>query len=145
MGMRSRLSSLSVGLFVLGLFVQDAPAADMTTEVVIDLLRVASPQNPPDLAGKDLARLDLAGADFKRANLARANLAGANLAGANLFGANLTGANLTGANLRSEEHTSELQSLAYLVCRLLLEKKKTIDLCSSVRMLEMLRLDSRSR
>src|SRR2546423_11770304 len=28
----------------------------------------------------------------------------------------------TGA--RSEEHTSELQSLAYLVCRLLLEKKK---------------------
>src|SRR2546425_4030683 len=26
--------------------------------------------------------------------------------------------------VRSEEHTSELQSLAYLVCRLLLEKKK---------------------
>src|SRR2546425_9534131 len=29
-----------------------------------------------------------------------------------------------GAGGRSEEHTSELQSLAYLVCRLLLEKKK---------------------
>src|SRR2546425_8883416 len=29
-----------------------------------------------------------------------------------------------GARHRSEEHTSELQSLAYLVCRLLLEKKK---------------------
>src|SRR2546425_5054512 len=29
--------------------------------------------------------------------------------------------------LRSEEHTSELQSLAYLVCRLLLEKKKGED------------------
>src|SRR5205823_12299443 len=29
-----------------------------------------------------------------------------------------------GRNRRSEEHTSELQSLAYLVCRLLLEKKK---------------------
>src|SRR2546425_1426466 len=28
--------------------------------------------------------------------------------------------------LRSEEHTSELQSLAYLVCRLLLEKKTVI-------------------
>src|SRR3712207_7527013 len=27
---------------------------------------------------------------------------------------------------RSEEHTSELQSRQYLVCRLLLEKKKTI-------------------
>src|SRR2546425_6738376 len=33
---------------------------------------------------------------------------------------------LTGKKVvRSEEHTSELQSLAYLVCRLLLEKKKT--------------------
>src|SRR2546425_4325690 len=34
---------------------------------------------------------------------------------------------LTGHDVRddrSEEHTSELQSLAYLVCRLLLEKKK---------------------
>src|SRR5205823_11393778 len=34
---------------------------------------------------------------------------------------------------RSEEHTSELQSLAYLVCRLLLEKKKetnpTLRMC----------------
>src|ERR1041384_8846493 len=29
------------------------------------------------------------------------------------------------ATNRSEEHTSELQSLAYLVCRLLLEKKNT--------------------
>src|SRR2546425_8119099 len=28
---------------------------------------------------------------------------------------------------RSEEHTSELQSLAYLVCRLLLEKKKNTE------------------
>src|SRR2546425_9476391 len=38
------------------------------------------------------------------------------------------GANLwtldAGDRERSEEHTSELQSLAYLVCRLLLEKKK---------------------
>src|SRR3989441_2064083 len=30
----------------------------------------------------------------------------------------------SGTDPRSEEHTSELQSLAYLVCRLLLEKKK---------------------
>src|SRR3712207_7927576 len=30
-----------------------------------------------------------------------------------------------GATLRSEEHTSELQSRQYLVCRLLLEKKKS--------------------
>src|SRR2546425_8190594 len=31
---------------------------------------------------------------------------------------------------RSEEHTSELQSLAYLVCRLLLEKKKKTKKCT---------------
>src|SRR5258706_8025721 len=30
---------------------------------------------------------------------------------------------------RSEEHTSELQSLTNLVCRLLLEKKNHLDLC----------------
>src|SRR3712207_7557161 len=33
------------------------------------------------------------------------------------------------AQERSEEHTSELQSRQYLVCRLLLEKKKQISLC----------------
>src|SRR3989441_9335897 len=33
-------------------------------------------------------------------------------------------ANPSGTKSRSEEHTSEFQSLAYLVCRLLLEKKK---------------------
>src|SRR5256885_10733417 len=35
---------------------------------------------------------------------------------------------ITGYNDRSEEHTSELQSPCNLVCRLLLEKKKTNDL-----------------
>src|SRR3712207_8585226 len=33
-------------------------------------------------------------------------------------------ATVVGCGLRSEEHTSELQSRQYLVCRLLLEKKK---------------------
>src|SRR3712207_6854836 len=32
---------------------------------------------------------------------------------------------------RSEEHTSELQSRQYLVCRLLLEKKKKKKICTS--------------
>ena len=36
----------------------------------------------------------------------------------------VTGVGFLGAGARSEEHTSELQSQAYLVCRLLLEKKK---------------------
>src|SRR3712207_7457997 len=34
-------------------------------------------------------------------------------------------ATASGNTVRSEEHTSELQSRQYLVCRLLLEKKKT--------------------
>src|SRR2546425_3753727 len=48
-------------------------------------------------------------------------LAGA--AGAATGAADASGAT-SGSLMRSEEHTSELQSLAYLVCRLLLEKKK---------------------
>src|SRR5437899_7132373 len=36
--------------------------------------------------------------------------------------------NLQDLGKRSEEHTSELQSLRHLVCRLLLEKKKNITL-----------------
>src|SRR5205823_7367777 len=38
---------------------------------------------------------------------------------------------------RSEEHTSELQSLAYLVCRLLLEKKNNIN--NILQLIELLR------
>src|SRR2546425_6072600 len=34
--------------------------------------------------------------------------------------------------LRSEEHTSELQSLAYIVCRLLLEKKNSTDILNLI-------------
>src|SRR5438046_6633199 len=36
-------------------------------------------------------------------------------------------------HLRSEEHTSELQSLNNLVCRLLLEKKKYLQTCAKQR------------
>src|SRR2546421_6073305 len=45
------------------------------------------------------------------------------LAGRNVLAVLPTGA---GKSLRSEEHTSELQSRSDLVCRLLLEKKKTL-------------------
>src|SRR3712207_7460950 len=38
----------------------------------------------------------------------------------------LAGGQVDADHLRSEEHTSELQSRQYLVCRLLLEKKKKI-------------------
>src|SRR3712207_7101863 len=39
-----------------------------------------------------------------------------------------------GRRTRSEEHTSELQSRQYLVCRLLLEKKKIISMYSQERL-----------
>src|SRR5262245_62363768 len=39
---------------------------------------------------------------------------------------------LLGEDVRSEEHTSELQSLRHLVCRLLLEKKKKKWICIHV-------------
>src|SRR2546425_4218511 len=44
--------------------------------------------------------------------------------------------------MRSEEHTSELQSLAYLVCRLLLEKKKKAQVRLSQHPLQPLRKQS---
>src|SRR2546425_13184320 len=51
-----------------------------------------------------------------------------NLIDGNTFVANASVDNLLAYFApRSEEHTSELQSLAYLVCRLLLEKKKKIN------------------
>src|SRR2546422_7317340 len=41
----------------------------------------------------------------------------------------MSGEGLVVIGARSEEHTSELQSRLHLVCRLLLEKKKTQSLC----------------
>src|SRR3712207_6990648 len=43
----------------------------------------------------------------------------------------LAGGGTLDQRLRSEEHTSELQSRQYLVCRLLLEKKKIVYICIS--------------
>src|SRR5690348_17654093 len=42
------------------------------------------------------------------------------------------GCGAASAAMRSEEHTSELQSPVHLVCRLLLEKKKTKNLSDSL-------------
>src|SRR3712207_8754052 len=43
----------------------------------------------------------------------------------------MTFPDLAAVRARSEEHTSELQSRQYLVCRLLLEKKKHLSLLST--------------
>src|SRR3712207_7334578 len=53
-----------------------------------------------------------------RLAMARTGLAGVPMAAGSALGQSVAGT-------RSEEHTSELQSRQYLVCRLLLEKKKT--------------------
>src|SRR3712207_7759439 len=49
----------------------------------------------------------------------------------NLRGACVPGSGCTAAPGRSEEHTSELQSRQYLVCRLLLEKKNNAELLAT--------------
>src|SRR3712207_8844057 len=46
------------------------------------------------------------------------------LCGSKVASASIDGSTPSGQSCRSEEHTSELQSRQYLVCRLLLEKKK---------------------
>src|SRR2546425_6269809 len=71
-------------------------------------------------------RGDGAGADRAR-HEARERLPGSRVrpGGRPVFpGAAVSRDGAAGGAARSEEHTSELQSLAYLVCRLLLEKKK---------------------
>src|SRR5437764_11504144 len=44
--------------------------------------------------------------------------------------ADVRGDSSSGAGRRSEEHTSELQSPMYIVCRLLLEKKKRYEIAA---------------
>src|SRR2546427_1049269 len=64
---------------------------------------------------------------FRSAVLGRCGRIGLQAAGLQRVGARVVGAlhGAHGAGTRSEEHTSELQSQSNLVCRLLLEKKKT--------------------
>src|SRR2546425_6112354 len=52
----------------------------------------------------------------------------AQIQGAKYYAYSIDGPPPSGDRFRSEEHTSELQSLAYLVCRLLLEKKNKITI-----------------
>src|SRR5262245_64292016 len=70
---------------------------------------------PISKAGLELLRRDAARIEAALAQLARAHAATPALARTLLQPARAG---------RSEEHTSELQSLRHLVCRLLLEKKK---------------------
>src|SRR5258707_10636357 len=77
-----------------------------TTEIYTLSLHDALPICVPDPSGKDARK--------ERANALKGGIRSDG--GGNIFQSICT--------LRSEEHTSELQSRQYLVCRLLLEKKK---------------------
>src|SRR3989441_5264436 len=83
-------------------------------DVLVVDLSLAEQVPDPLLGGLDVLR------EFPDADVARSVGLVAALGAAEAPMASTT----TGASARSEEHTSELQSLAYLVCRLLLEKKK---------------------
>src|SRR3712207_8990795 len=71
--------------------------------------------------GRDLFRLDLG----DRLGGAEERLGGGHIAGLAQVDVDLGAVAVDcSVEIRSEEHTSELQSRQYLVCRLLLEKKK---------------------
>src|SRR2546425_4808398 len=72
------------------------------------------------------AALELAGRTTAASGRARLAwfVGGATAMGVGIWSMHYIGMLAFSLPVRSEEHTSELQSLAYLVCRLLLEKKK---------------------
>src|SRR5690625_2152836 len=95
--------------------------------------------HPPERRG-DSRLLELAGGDGRRTHRQFAELPGLLAPGdllvfndTRVLPARLWGRKATGGRVevlverRSEEHTSELQSRGHLVCRLLLEKKKTMQ------------------
>src|SRR3712207_8227254 len=95
-------------------FFKDTETAKTSTLAGHEGLRIGLPQEPAqsaDVAGRVLSRLGVPRTD--RARLRDLPVE-----------AVLTAAREAAADSRSEEHTSELQSRQYLVCRLLLVKKK---------------------
>src|SRR3712207_8623248 len=93
-----------------------------TTEIYTLSLHDALPIS--NLFGASLRRASLRSSKLFGVNLRQAWMERADLREAWMVRAVLDDAEMTGADLRSEEHTSELQSRQYLVCRLLLEKKQ---------------------
>src|SRR5262245_66075839 len=71
--------------------------------------------------GEDPARLDAVVVTHEHSDHMRGLVALSKALNTRVY---ISDAALEACNLRSEEHTSELQSLRHLVCRLLLEKKK---------------------
>src|SRR2546425_9413388 len=97
-------------LFFFFFFFNDTATTEIYTLSLHDALPISA--GIAQLVERELPKLEVAGSN----PVARSILATAS--------ARQCGSSATSGAPRSEEHTSELQSLAYLVCRLLLEKKK---------------------
>src|SRR3712207_7902020 len=82
------------------------------------LFRSILPDHSNDSRGHSIV---VSGGRWARVPLSFTRVLQAEIEGDDPMSATVT---VTGAAGRSEEHTSELQSRQYLVCRLLLEKKK---------------------
>src|SRR5205823_15033526 len=97
------------------LYFHETPTSDIYTLSLHDALPICARgvQEEDDMAEKKSAR-----PTFRLAAALATVLAGVCMLAATAQAKTLR---------RSEEHTSELQSLAYLVCRLLLEKKKQMQ------------------
>src|SRR3712207_8700599 len=87
-----------------------------TTEIYTLSLHDALPISE-SLAGSEICFMDIDQQRLEMIHKLASRFAGE-------LGADLRFARTTDREVRSEEHTSELQSRQYLVCRLLLEKKK---------------------
>src|SRR5262245_65964601 len=87
---------------ILFFFFNDPPTTDIYTLSLHDALPILSKMSPTRSGNSNSLR----------SPVSRGNI-----------GCSKTGSR-SASSLRSEEHTSELQSLRHLVCRLLLEKKK---------------------
>src|SRR5437879_7013291 len=92
-----------------------APADSTSTELITSAAASMT-------AAKELIQASLSWLDRKKASRGYARWLSSTMADQRRHSSNVS---LSAAPMRSEEHTSELQSPMYLVCRLLLEKKIT--------------------
>src|SRR2546425_6065266 len=95
----------------------------VNSAVPVGHMKALNPTTPPDAREAKCSRLSVINPPHRAKSTTDAACAACTLA-VSAAAVTVGGIALRGISTRSEEHTSELQSLAYLVCRLLLEKKK---------------------
>src|SRR5205823_13939359 len=98
----------------------DTPTTDIYTLSLHDALPISQSKNPAHRASRAISPRSLSPQHQHRASPS----APPSHASHRSQPADSAPHDTRATQARSEEHTSELQSLAYLVCRLLLEKKK---------------------